>query len=201
MRAFAARGKTVIFATHYLEEADAFADRIVLMAHGRVVADGSSTEIKARVGWPDDPGDPRRAPTSTRSRRCPGSRRRTPRRRRDPRLPPTPTTALRGLLASSRRPHDIEVRGAGLEEAFLELTGDGNGEERTNATGGRTDAPPPTLRYELLRTFRNRRFLLFSLAFPLVLFFLVAGPNRHQKLRRHRLPAVLHGGHGGAGAR
>ena len=50
MRRFARSGKTVVFATHYLEEADAFADRIVLMAHGRVVADGPTTEIKARVG-------------------------------------------------------------------------------------------------------------------------------------------------------
>src|SRR5580704_17467202 len=50
MRAFAARGKTVVFATHYLEEADAYADRIILMADGRVVADGPSTEIKATVG-------------------------------------------------------------------------------------------------------------------------------------------------------
>ena len=50
MRAVAARGKTVIFATHYLEEADAYADRIILMARGRVVADGPATEIKARAG-------------------------------------------------------------------------------------------------------------------------------------------------------
>src|SRR5256885_2238810 len=50
MRNFAQDGKTVVFATHYLEEADAFADRVVLMAQGRIVADGSSTEIKARVG-------------------------------------------------------------------------------------------------------------------------------------------------------
>jgi ABC-2 type transport system ATP-binding protein len=50
MRAVAARGKTVIFATHYLEEADAFADRIVLLARGEIVADGPATEIKARVG-------------------------------------------------------------------------------------------------------------------------------------------------------
>src|ERR1035437_7910731 len=50
MRAVAARGKTVVFATHYLEEADTYADRIVLMARGRVVADGPPTEIKARVG-------------------------------------------------------------------------------------------------------------------------------------------------------
>ncbi len=52
MRGFAAGGRTVVFATHYLEEADAFADRIVLMANGRIVADGSATEIKARVGRP-----------------------------------------------------------------------------------------------------------------------------------------------------
>jgi ABC-2 type transport system permease protein len=35
-------------------------------------------------------------------------------------------------------------------------------------------------RYELLRTFRNRRFFLLSLGFPLVLYFLIAGPNRHE---------------------
>ena len=40
----------MIFATHYLEEADAFADRIVLLARGQVVADGPATEIKATVG-------------------------------------------------------------------------------------------------------------------------------------------------------
>ena len=50
MRGIAAQGKTVVFATHYLEEADAFADRVVLMTRGRIVADGPATEIKARVG-------------------------------------------------------------------------------------------------------------------------------------------------------
>src|SRR4051812_28508210 len=50
MREFAARGKTVVFATHYLEEADYYADRAVLMAAGQIVADGPTTEIKARVG-------------------------------------------------------------------------------------------------------------------------------------------------------
>jgi ABC-2 type transport system permease protein len=34
-------------------------------------------------------------------------------------------------------------------------------------------------RYELLRTLRNRRFFMLSLAFPLILYFLIAGPNRH----------------------
>ena len=49
MRKVAAEGTTVIFATHYLEEADPYADRIVLMARGRIVADGSASEIKAMV--------------------------------------------------------------------------------------------------------------------------------------------------------
>ena len=49
MREFASRGKTIVFATHYLEEADDFADRVVLMARGRIVADGPPTEIKARL--------------------------------------------------------------------------------------------------------------------------------------------------------
>src|SRR4051812_20077231 len=47
IRADAARGRTVLFATHYLEEADAYADRVVLISRGRVVADGTSSEIRA----------------------------------------------------------------------------------------------------------------------------------------------------------
>ncbi|OZF46487.1 multidrug ABC transporter ATP-binding protein [Rhodococcus sp. 14-2470-1b] len=39
-------GRTVMFATHYLDEADAYADRIVLLRHGRIVADGSAAEVK-----------------------------------------------------------------------------------------------------------------------------------------------------------
>ncbi|HEY1920101.1 MAG TPA: ABC transporter ATP-binding protein [Streptosporangiaceae bacterium] len=40
-------GRTVLFATHYLEEADNYADRIVLVRHGEIVADGTSSEVKA----------------------------------------------------------------------------------------------------------------------------------------------------------
>jgi ABC-2 type transport system ATP-binding protein len=47
IRADAQRGRTVVFATHYLEEADAYADRVVLVSRGRVVADGTSAEIRA----------------------------------------------------------------------------------------------------------------------------------------------------------
>lgn len=46
-------GRTVVFATHYLQEADAYADRIVLVSHGRVVADGTVAEVKALAGSHD----------------------------------------------------------------------------------------------------------------------------------------------------
>ncbi|MFD3812630.1 ABC transporter ATP-binding protein [Rhodococcus sp. NPDC058639] len=49
MHAEADRGRTIVFATHYLEEADAFAGRIVMMAGGRIVADGPTAEIRARA--------------------------------------------------------------------------------------------------------------------------------------------------------
>ncbi len=121
MRAFAARGKTVIFATHYLEEADAYADRAVLMASGRIVADGPTGEIRGRVGGRtiratlgagDDglsnlPGVvavDRRGDTAILN--CSDS-----------------DAALRALLDAHPDAHDIEIAGAGLEEAFMELTG------------------------------------------------------------------------------
>lgn len=42
----ARRGRTIIFATHYLDEADAYADRVVVVSRGRVVADGTAAEVK-----------------------------------------------------------------------------------------------------------------------------------------------------------
>jgi ABC-2 type transport system ATP-binding protein len=125
MRDFAARGKTVIFATHYLEEADAYADRVVLMSLGRVVADGPPTEIKARVGRrvlratlvDPDPGVLAGLPGVT-----------TVDRRGDRiELQCTDSdAAVRALLATYPTARDIEIRGAGLEEAFLELTVNGD---------------------------------------------------------------------------
>src|ERR671928_74852 len=47
MRGLAGRGHTVVFATHHLAEADAVADRVVVMAGGRLVADGPAAALKA----------------------------------------------------------------------------------------------------------------------------------------------------------
>ena len=134
MRAFTSRGKTVIFATHYLEEADAYADRIILMARGDVVADGPSTEIKATVGLrtiratlPDaDLAALGRLPGVTNAEQhgeavllsCSDS-----------------DTALRALLPAYPDARDIEVTGAGLEAAFLQLTGDGSPEPSDRPVG------------------------------------------------------------------
>jgi len=115
-------GRTVLFATHYLEEADQYADRAVLMAQGRVVADGAVAEVKAAVGLRvirvtveasieqlsslvGVVDAERRGDVAT--LRCHDS-----------------DAALRHLLRTFPNAHDIEVRGAGLEEAFLALTAD-----------------------------------------------------------------------------
>ncbi|MFF0576701.1 ABC transporter ATP-binding protein [Streptosporangium saharense] len=50
MRDYAAGGRTVLFATHYLEEADENSDRVIVVARGRVVADGTAAQIKAKAG-------------------------------------------------------------------------------------------------------------------------------------------------------
>ena len=46
IRRDAEQGRTVLFATHYLEEADAYADRIILLRQGRIVADGTAAEVR-----------------------------------------------------------------------------------------------------------------------------------------------------------
>jgi ABC-2 type transport system ATP-binding protein len=121
MREFASRGKTVLFATHYLEEADAYADRAVLMARGQIVADGPTTEIKAMVGGRTIratlPGtataELETLPGVVSAERhgeavilsCSDS-----------------DAAIRALLAAYSGARDIEISGAGLEAAFVQLT-------------------------------------------------------------------------------
>ena len=123
MRELAAEGKTILFATHYLEEADAYADRAILIARGKIVAAGPTTEIKAMVGTRviratlpgaelDGLG---RLPGVTHAERrgkavvlnCSNSDR-----------------AIRALLERHPESRDIEISGAGLEQAFLQLTGE-----------------------------------------------------------------------------
>ncbi len=128
----AAQGKTVVFATHYLEEADANADRIVLMARGRIVADGSSAEIKAMVGSRTIEATLPGVATAS-LRRLSGVSAVDRRRERVTLTCADSDRALRQLLVEFPSAHDIEVRGAGIEEAFVALTTD---EETADLTAG-----------------------------------------------------------------
>src|SRR5262249_16186384 len=121
MRAFAARGKTVLFATQQLDEADAYADRAVLMADGRVVAAASSSELKAMVGQRTIRATLPYAPLS--ALLLPGVA--SVERRGEMVILHCSDAdlALRALLDAYPEARAIELTSAGLEQAFLELTG------------------------------------------------------------------------------
>jgi ABC-2 type transport system ATP-binding protein len=134
MRDFAAQGRTIVFATHYLEEADAFADRIVLMARGRVVADGATTEIKARVGrrvlrFTLD--DARAAELGS----LPGVASADVRGDVVTLSCANSDQAVRAVVARFPTARDLEITGAGLEDAFLELTSGPDSEDNDQAPG------------------------------------------------------------------
>ena len=121
MRELAARGKTIMFATHYLEEADDYADRAVLMAGGRIVADGPPTRIKAMVGVRTIRATLPEAPLEELSS-LPGVSGADRHGQAIVLSCSDSDAAIRALLERFPQASDIEIAAAGLEEAFLELT-------------------------------------------------------------------------------
>nr|WP_156893101.1 ABC transporter ATP-binding protein [Actinokineospora enzanensis] len=121
MREFTDAGRTVLFATHYLEEAEDFADRVVLMRSGRVAADGSVAQVRATVSG-------RRLTAVVPGavvddlRRLPGVREVDVRGERVELGCENSDAALRALLHTYPNVHDIEITALGLEDAFLALT-------------------------------------------------------------------------------
>jgi ABC-2 type transport system ATP-binding protein len=122
MREQAAQGRTVLFATHYLEEADAIADRVIVLHRGRILADGSAAEIKAKAGarrivfdleGPIDEAALRALPSLTMLSVSGHT----------VRIQSTDADATtHALYALGLYPRNLEVSGLGLEQAFIAIT-------------------------------------------------------------------------------
>ena len=134
---FAGLGKTILFSTHNLLEADLAADRIVVINHGRIGRDGTPTQIKALL--------PAKTITLTTDatlhelRRLEGVKSVVPMHHSETHGSPASRSyglqrvqlqvaiaepVLRALFANNRHVEDLTVTEASLEQAFLHLTGD-----------------------------------------------------------------------------
>ncbi len=121
MRVEAARGRTILFSTHYLEEADACSDRVVVIGAGTLLADGTPEAIKASIGLRVlrcTLTDPDRAELAD----LPGVAAVNVRHHRVEIRSRDSDSTLRALLSAWPDVADIEIAGAGLEDAFLALT-------------------------------------------------------------------------------
>ena len=120
VRSFLTGGRTVVLTTHYMEEADALADRIVLLDHGRLLAEGSPAEIKARTA-----GKVVRAVTrlsTTELGLLPGVTHVEIVGAASQLLTSEAEATVKALLAADPALSGLEVTGASLEEAFLAIT-------------------------------------------------------------------------------
>lgn len=124
IREDARSGRTVIFATHYLEEADAYADRVVFVRRGRIVADGTAAEVKAlasgrtvRATWPGASRPTLEALPGVDSAEIRGD---------TVYVHARDTDAVARYLLTATDARDLEITSRNLEEAFLTLTADDN---------------------------------------------------------------------------
>ena len=122
MREQADQGRTVLFATHYLEEADAVADRVLVLHRGRLLADGTAAEIKAKAGARRVSFDMEGALDEPALRALPfltgidisG---------RTVRIQSSDADAtVHALYGLGVYPRNLEVAGLGLEQAFIAIT-------------------------------------------------------------------------------
>jgi ABC-2 type transport system ATP-binding protein len=124
IRKLLARGKTVLLTTHYLQEADALATRVVVINRGVIVAEGTPSEIKARSAGKQIRCVTRLSIDAV--QRMPGVVAVLQDREALQIKATEAEPVLRQLLASDSEISGIEVTSAGLEEAFLALTEDHN---------------------------------------------------------------------------
>ena len=117
----AGRGRTVLFATHYLEEADQYADRIVLIAKGRIVADGSGAEVKALATGRTVRATLENPDTTALS--AVGGVDSVDVRGESVLVHAKDSDAVARYLLTETDARDLEITTRGLEDAFLTLTG------------------------------------------------------------------------------
>jgi ABC-2 type transport system ATP-binding protein len=136
IRQDAARGRTVVFATHYLEEADTYADRIILVRKGRIVADGTAAEIKnlasgrlVRATLHDADQVAIAAVRGVTS---------VEKRGESILISTSDSDAVARYLLNQTTAVDVEITSHNLEDAFIALTGDADDDAesiRTENTG------------------------------------------------------------------
>jgi ABC-2 type transport system ATP-binding protein len=122
IRRMVARGKTVLLTTHYLQEADALADRVAVIHQGEIIAQGTPSEIKAKTA-----GKRIRCVTNLNLntlRQIPGVTEVKEDREAVEIHAMEAESIVRELLARDTGLSGLEVSSAGLEEAFLALTQD-----------------------------------------------------------------------------
>src|SRR5260370_3924062 len=122
IRRMVARGKTVLLTTHYLQEADALADRVAVINQGEIIAQGTPSEIKAKTA-----GKRIRCVTNlslNTLRQIPGVTDVKEDREAVEIHAIEAESIVRELLARDAGLSGLEVSSAGLEEAFLALTQD-----------------------------------------------------------------------------
>lgn len=132
IRSLAARGKTILLTTHYLEEADALAHRIIVINKGRVVSSGTPDEVKSQgAAAPGTPANHRlkmiRCVTQLSETAIMNLRGVTAVEFEEPFATITssqPESTLREMLALDQTLHSLEVQSPALEDAFLALTAD-----------------------------------------------------------------------------
>ncbi|MFI5763812.1 ABC transporter ATP-binding protein [Streptomyces sp. NPDC051563] len=123
MREQAAQGRTVLFATHYLEEADAIADRVLVLSKGRLLADGTAAEIKAKAGARRITFDLTGPAADEQALRGLPHLTGFERHGDTVRLQSGDADAtVHALYALGLYPRNLEVAGLGLEQAFIALT-------------------------------------------------------------------------------
>jgi ABC-2 type transport system ATP-binding protein len=125
VRASAGQGRTVLFATHRLEEADQVADRVLVLVEGRVVADGTPGQIKAAASGRSVVSFTADGLSAEVAERLPAVESVEAGRKRVTLHTTDPDLTVRALLQQAPHIKDLHISSAGLEEAFLSLTREG----------------------------------------------------------------------------